>query len=111
VIADLRGRDAIPEELWEQGREVRRLVAAEMGLTSVDPRIGTLPALQTLDLAHNAIAEVPEEIGALAATLELLYLGENVLDAAPEGVRALGGLKYLGWTPTASPSCRAGSAS
>ena len=55
MIADLRGRDAIPEEVWEQ-TDLVRLVAAEMGLTRVDPRVGELSSLHTLDLAHNALA-------------------------------------------------------
>lgn len=88
---DLRGRRAIPPEVWGRS-ELLRLVVAEMELESLPRDIERLTSLTTLDVAHNALRDVPP----LPPSTRILYLGENALDAVPESVRPLAALEYLG---------------
>jgi hypothetical protein len=88
---DLRGQRAIPPGVFEQ-RELLRLVAAEMALESLPRDVERLTSLTTLDVAHNALSTVPP----LPPSIRILYLGDNLLAAVPEAVRALTALEYLG---------------
>jgi len=63
-------------------------------LTEIPESIGDLPRLQRLRLQRNALREVPASIGRLRA-LEELALGENRLRALPAAFPELRGLREL----------------
>jgi Leucine-rich repeat (LRR) protein len=53
-----------------------------------------LKNLKTLNLDHNSLSVIPEEIGELE-NLEELYLGSNNLSRLPESITRLKKLKIL----------------
>jgi len=63
----------VPDDVWEQAN-TRVLILAENHLTEISSRIGGLQNLHTLDLEHNQLATVPEEIGDIRELRDFLYL-------------------------------------
>ena len=61
--------------------EIERLYTCELGLERVPEWYGSLTALRTLDLGHNALVAVPD-LSALTR-LEILYLHDNALVELP----------------------------
>ena len=72
----------IPESIWGQA-EAETLLLADNDLPEVSPRIGSLHKLRMLDLGHNALTSVPDEIGTLPALKDFLYLHDNQLSSLP----------------------------
>jgi Leucine-rich repeat (LRR) protein len=57
----------VPEAVWER-QDLETLVLADNGLREVSERLGGLRSLRMLDLGHNALASLPEAIGASKAS-------------------------------------------
>jgi Leucine-rich repeat (LRR) protein len=85
---------SVPAEVWDQ-RDAVVLILADNCLTEISPRIGGLTSLRTLDLGHNRLHCVPEEIGNLAELSDFLYLHDNRLDSLPASIERLQKLRYL----------------
>jgi len=51
----------IPDSIWEH-LEIETLVLAENDLTEIPARIADLKHLRMLDLGHNALTQLPEEL-------------------------------------------------
>lgn len=84
----------VPDWVWEN-TELRTLILADNGLTEISPRIGTLKKLRMLDLGHNRITHMPDELGNLDSLIEFLYLHDNKLSALPSSLSKLTKLRYL----------------
>jgi Leucine-rich repeat (LRR) protein len=89
-----KGLRTVPAEVWEQ-TGVAVLILADNGLTEISPRLGALGSLRTLDLGHNLLFELPEEIGNLAGLSDFLYLHDNRLRNLPSSMENLQKLRYL----------------
>ena len=87
----------IPEWVFDR-TELEFLCVSDNQLTGVSDRIARLTNLKALDIAHNAIASIPETLGELPALSDYLYLSDNKLTAFPEPVARLANLRYLGLT-------------
>jgi Leucine-rich repeat (LRR) protein len=72
----------VPESVW-QDTELQVLILADNGLTTSRPEIARLRRLTTLDLGHNHLTSVPDELGALPALDGCLYLHDNDLPELP----------------------------
>lgn len=75
-----------------------RLVAAELGLTTLPESIGALSDLRVLDLRDNALTELPASLAGLHA-LRVLDLRANPLRALPETLPPSLEKLDLRWTP------------
>jgi Leucine-rich repeat (LRR) protein len=52
---------AVPDDVWNNA-EITVLILADNALHAIPARIGELRRLRTLDLGHNRIAELPDEL-------------------------------------------------
>ncbi|MEM7055871.1 MAG: leucine-rich repeat domain-containing protein [Bacteroidota bacterium] len=75
-------------DIWGQ------LFSENRNLTTLDPAIGELKSLKTLDLSYNQLRALPEEIGNLV-NLKELHLFRNQLEALPEDIKKLTSLQTL----------------
>ncbi|WP_317987136.1 hypothetical protein [Streptomyces kanamyceticus] len=75
--------DTLPRVPSPAGLTTPDRVFADNGLTSLSPEIGRLTRLRTLDLGHNALVAVPEELGKLSELTDFLYLHDNQLSVLP----------------------------
>ena len=58
-------------------------------------RIGAMRSLQTLDLGHNHLTQLPEALGDLVELRDFLYLHDNRLESLPSSMQRLRELRYL----------------
>lgn len=93
VLIDF-GLTDIPEPLIETGQHIRRLNLARNALTEVPSAIGKLAELEDLDLSRNRLSGLPEEIAGLAS-LRRLNLDGNQLTALPASVGDMRSLETL----------------
>jgi Leucine-rich repeat (LRR) protein len=84
----------IPEYVWEH-TELQTLVLAENGLTELSGQIGSLKRLRMLDLGHNLLTRLPEELSELDGLSDFLYLHDNRLTSLPDSLEQLTKLRYL----------------
>jgi Leucine-rich repeat (LRR) protein len=84
----------VPDSVWQQTTIVA-LVLADNGLTEVSGKIGSLKMLRMLDLGHNQLAQLPNEIGDLPNLTDFLYLHDNHLTTLPSSFANLSRLRYL----------------
>jgi Leucine-rich repeat (LRR) protein len=84
----------VPEETWDNSA-ITVLILADNGLESISRRIGELRHLRTLDLGHNRLAKLPDELGILVELGDFLYLHDNQLDSLPPSMKSLHKLRYL----------------
>src|SRR6516162_4330932 len=54
-----------------------------------------LKHLRTLDLGHNQLASLPQNLGDLTELSDFLYLHDNRLTTVPSSIRRLQKLRYL----------------
>ena len=59
-----RNLGRVPDEVWTNV-DVEILILADNGLDEIPERIGELKSLRTLDVGHNRLPDVPDELGAL----------------------------------------------
>lgn len=72
------------------------LILADNSLAELPEAIGALTRLRTLDLGHNHLADLPESLGRLTGLTDYLYLHDNRLSALRESLFArLIHLRYL----------------
>jgi Leucine-rich repeat (LRR) protein len=86
--------DQVPDSLWKE-TEAETLVLAENGLTEVSGQIGQLKKLRMLDLGHNRLSKVPDEVGDLDGLSDFFYLHDNLLTSLPLSFGRLKKLRYL----------------
>ena len=84
----------VPESTWEL-TEAETLVLADNDLQQISPRVGMLRHLRMLDLGHNALSSLPDELGDLTQLSDFLYLHDNRLSALPVSLSGLKRLRYL----------------
>jgi Leucine-rich repeat (LRR) protein len=84
----------IPESVWDQV-DAETLVLADNDLQQISPRIGLLRRLRMLDLGHNALSSLPDELGDLSGLSDFLYLHDNQLSLLPRSLSGLKRLRYL----------------
>lgn len=84
----------VPDDVWEQ-IDLETLVLADNGLAEISGQIGALKKLRMLDLGHNELTGVPEEIGDLDGLTDFLYLHDNRLSSLPASFSRLTRLRYL----------------
>lgn len=84
----------VPDSVWSR-TDLEVLILADNALSTLSPGIGLLRRLHTLDLGHNALTEVPREVGELPALTEFLYLHDNRLTELPASLGRLTRLRYL----------------
>jgi Leucine-rich repeat (LRR) protein len=70
-------------------------VLADNDLQQISPRICLLRQLRMLDLGHNALASLPDELGDLTQLSDFLYLHDNELSVLPVSLSGLKRLRYL----------------
>jgi hypothetical protein len=80
----------VPDEVFADPA-IATLILADNDLAEVPARLGELRALRVLDLGHNQLGGLPDVLDALAA-LEFLYVHDNRLAALP---RLPARLRYL----------------
>jgi Leucine-rich repeat (LRR) protein len=54
----------IPDSVWQQS-ELETLILADNNLSELSGKIGHLKMLRMLDLGHNELTQLPDEIGGL----------------------------------------------
>lgn len=119
--------DSWPESITGS-REIRQLIFAHNGFTEVPPEVGTLGALELLNMndnhitslppqvfslgglyglhmAHNAITELPPAVGKLTK-LRVLDLSDNQLTDIPDELAACVLLKRVDLRGNAIPAAR-----
>lgn len=75
--------------------ELRQLTLKNNALKTLPPAaLARLPALENLNVAHNRLSALPEELAALSR-LEVLNLSYNALAALPDALADLARLKRL----------------
>jgi Leucine-rich repeat (LRR) protein len=84
----------VPDSVWQQ-TEIETLVLADNGLSEVSGQINRLTRLRMLDLGHNQLSQLPEEIGGLPCLTDFLYLHDNRLSSLPDSFAKLTRLRYL----------------
>ena len=89
---NLLGR--LPERLGDL-RQLTGLYIHSMGLVDLPASFTALAALRTLDLGHNALPSLPEDIGRLSGLTHFLYLSHNRLTELPASLGDLTRLRYL----------------
>jgi hypothetical protein len=95
----------VPDSVWQQ-TELRVLILADNGLTTLPPGLGRLHRLTTLDLGHNALTSIPDELGMLTELNGCLYLHDNQLSRIPDAVGKLTRLDMSETTRALSQRCR-----
>jgi len=83
-----------PRCLVEESKRTREMTLCCRGLPVVPPFAFTVKTLTRLDLSHNCLREVPEDIGVLK-NLRELWLSHNSLEELPENLGLLLSLKSL----------------
>jgi Leucine-rich repeat (LRR) protein len=63
----------LPDEIWNDAT-ISVLILADNALQTISSRIGELQLLRTLDLGHNRLADLPDELGNLIELRDFLYL-------------------------------------
>jgi Leucine-rich repeat (LRR) protein len=63
----------VPNSVWQQ-TQIETLVLADNNLTELSGEIGRLKMLRILDLGHNQLAHLPDEIGGLPNLTDFLYM-------------------------------------
>ena len=81
-------------ECRREGKVGTGLFLSGLGLTTLPPEIGRLPALKRLDLDSNQLSTLPPEIGKLTA-LTVLCLHNNQLTTLPPEIVQLAALTVL----------------
>jgi Leucine-rich repeat (LRR) protein len=84
----------VPEWVWER-TDLETLVLADNALSDVSPRIGRLKKLRMLDLGHNRLTQVPDDLADLDGLTDFLYLHDNQLTSLPSSLARLTKLRYL----------------
>src|SRR5277367_1620686 len=84
----------VPDSVWQE-TEIVTLVLADNGLSEVSSQISSLKMLRMLDLGHNQLTVLPEEIGHLPNLTDFLYLHDNCLTTLPSPFENLSRLRYL----------------
>src|ERR1700733_7437765 len=84
----------VPDSVWKQ-TEVETLVLADNNLSELSSQIGLLKRLRMLDLGHNELPQLPDEIGDLPSLTDFLYLHDNRLTSLPSSFGSLTRLRYL----------------
>ena len=84
----------VPESTWEL-TGAQTLVLADNDLHQVSPQIGRMRQLRMLDLGHNSISSLPDELGNLDQLTDFLYLHDNQLATLPDSLSNLKRLRYL----------------
>ena len=74
----------VPESVWEQ-IDLETLVLADNDLTEVSARIGHLKCLRMLDLGHNRLTRLPDEIGDLDDRLITCHVNGELRQSARLG--------------------------
>ena len=95
---DLSGqgtRALSPALFRDYGAFLKKLYIDHNQLKTLDPRIGQLRSLETLDISSNALTWLPEEIGMLV-NLKSLLLYDNQLQDLPREIGHLFALETLG---------------
>src|SRR6185369_15319377 len=84
-----------PASVWDN-TALETLILADNGLAELPEGIGALTKLRTLDLGHNVLEDLPESLGQLADLADYLYLHDNRLTALRESLfTRLIRLRYL----------------
>jgi Leucine-rich repeat (LRR) protein len=99
--------EQIPDSVWQQ-TEIETLVLADNHLSELSGLIGRLKMLRMLDLGHNQLAQLPDEIGDLPNLTDFLYLHDNRLSSLPSSFGNLTRLRYLNASENvfeATPEC------
>ena len=81
-------------DVWEH-TDLETLVLSGNGLREVPEALGRLKSLRMLDLGHNQLAHLPEELGDIEGLSDFLYLNDNRLFELPSSLRKLAKLRYL----------------
>jgi Leucine-rich repeat (LRR) protein len=84
----------VPDWVWER-TGLETLVLADNDLTEISSRIGRLKTLRMLDLGHNKLAQVPDDLADLDGLTDFLYLHDNQLRSLPPSLARLTRLRYL----------------
>lgn len=82
-------------DLLEKYPRTRDLNFKDRNLLELDPKIGKLQQLKTLNLEGNFLSTIPKEIYDIKGLWEL-YLNDNEIDYLPEGISKLKQLYALG---------------
>src|SRR5260370_21380242 len=84
----------VPDSVWQQ-TEIETLVLADNNLSELSGPIGHLKMLPMLDLGHNQLTQLPDEIGTLPHLTDFLYLHYNPFATLPSSFSSLTRLRYL----------------
>jgi Leucine-rich repeat (LRR) protein len=84
----------VPDSVWQQ-TELETLILADNNLSKLSSQIGCLKMLRMLDLGHNRLPQLPDEIGGLPHLTDFLYLHDNRLTTLPSSFANLTRLRYL----------------
>jgi len=84
----------VPKSLWDRP-EIETLILADNDLTEISESIDRLQSLKTLDLGHNLLASLPNNLGHIPGLRDFLYLHDNHLAALPPSLANLKDLRYL----------------
>jgi Leucine-rich repeat (LRR) protein len=84
----------VPEYVWERA-DLETLILADNGLWDLPAQIGRLRRLRMLDVGHNQLTAVPEELGDLEGLSDFLYLHDNRLSELPFALGRLTKFRYL----------------
>ena len=84
----------VPDSVWQQ-TQIETLILADNNLIELSGQIGRLKMLRMLDLGHNQLTYLPDEIGDLPNLTDFLYLHDNRLTSLPPSFASLTRLRYL----------------
>jgi Leucine rich repeat len=85
---------SVPDSVWA-GTDIETLVLADNDLAELPDRFGSLRQLRMLDLGHNQLTRLPDSLGDLEGLTDFLYLHDNRLTSLPASLGKLTRLKYL----------------
>ena len=85
---------SVPDWAWAR-TDLETLVLADNDLTELSNQIGRLRSLRMLDMGHNKLAGVPDELGRLEALTDFLYLHDNQLASVPASIGELRELRQI----------------
>ena len=86
----------VPPEIWNNSKITALIL--DNALSAISPRIGEFQDLRTLDLGHNELAELPNELGTLVKLRDFLYLHDNQLDSLPQSLEGVWRRLFLRWS-------------